>query len=82
MMAMPQLMTIGNRVASDSDEYQPESKCSEYEELVDSDYENEYDDMLYENCVDHEAEWTGLKSNKQKTTTEDIRHCLDLSDLD
>ncbi|CAK9175714.1 unnamed protein product, partial [Ilex paraguariensis] len=52
---------IGDGVAS-------ESECSEYEDLVDSDYESEYDDMLYETCVDHEAEWTGLKSNSQKTT--------------
>ncbi|CAK9179710.1 unnamed protein product [Ilex paraguariensis] len=59
-----------------------ESECSEYEDLVDSDYESEYDDMLYKNCVDHEAEWTSLKSNSQKTTVTDIRHDLDLSDLD
>ncbi|CAK9153167.1 unnamed protein product [Ilex paraguariensis] len=71
---------IGDGVALDSDEYQPESECSEYEDLVDSDYESEYDDMFYENCVDHEAKWNCLKSNRQKTMATDIRHGLDLSD--
>ncbi|CAK9155245.1 unnamed protein product, partial [Ilex paraguariensis] len=66
---------IGYRVAS-------ESECSEYEDLVDSDYKSEYDDMLYENCADHEAKWNGLKSKSQKTIVTDIRHGLDLSDSD
>ncbi|CAK9133669.1 unnamed protein product [Ilex paraguariensis] len=59
-----------------------ESECSECEDLVDNDYESEYDDMLYENCVDHEVEWTSLKSNSQKTTVTGIRHGLDPSDSD
>ncbi|CAK9179851.1 unnamed protein product [Ilex paraguariensis] len=58
----------GKRVASESDasnnEYEPDCECSEYDTLVDSDYESEYDDMLYDSYVDNEVEWTGLNSNR------------------
>ncbi|CAK9175398.1 unnamed protein product [Ilex paraguariensis] len=58
----------GKRVASECDEldseYQPDCESSEYDMLVDSDYESEYDDMLYYRYVDSEAEWTSLNSNR------------------
>ncbi|CAK9153206.1 unnamed protein product [Ilex paraguariensis] len=50
--------------------------------LVDSDYESEYDDMLYDSYVDNEAKWTGLNSNRQKEKTTDKRQQLELSDTD
>ncbi|CAK9175592.1 unnamed protein product [Ilex paraguariensis] len=52
----------GKRVVSEFDasdsKYEPDCECSEYDTLVDSDYESEYDDMLYDSYVDNEAEWT------------------------
>ncbi|CAK9164478.1 unnamed protein product [Ilex paraguariensis] len=56
------------RVASESDEsdseYHPDCEFSEFDTLVDSDYESEYDDMLYDSYVDNEVEWIGLNSNR------------------
>ncbi|CAK9141167.1 unnamed protein product, partial [Ilex paraguariensis] len=79
----------GKRVLSESDasdsEYEPDcesSECSEYDTLVDSDYESENDNMSYDSYVDNEAEWTGLNSNRQKESATDKRQQLELNDTD
>ncbi|CAK9159446.1 unnamed protein product [Ilex paraguariensis] len=61
----------GKKVAlecNESDrEHQPDCESNDYDMFVDSDYESEYDDMLYHSYVDNEVEWTGNQVEVSQT---------------